>query len=61
MYKLVPELYVHEINKLCARDRLRFKKPRLSYARADGESLEIDITFNNQKAGELELLMDKSL
>ena len=61
VYKLVPELFVHEINKLGAKDRLRFKKPKLSYARADGESLEIDITFNNQKAGELELLMDKSL
>jgi hypothetical protein len=46
-YKLVPELFVHEINKLGARDRLRFKKPRLSYARADGESLEVDILANN--------------
>jgi hypothetical protein len=37
VYKLVPELFVHEINKLGARDAARFKKPRISYTRADGE------------------------
>lgn len=36
VFKMVPELYIHEINKLGAKDRLRFKKPRISYARADG-------------------------
>ena len=42
VFTLVPELFVHEINKLGAAERLRFKKPRLSYARADGERLEVD-------------------
>ena len=37
VFKVVPELYTHEINKLGYADRLRFKKPRISYARADGE------------------------
>ena len=37
VFKLVPELYVHDINKLGAKDRMRFKKPRISYTRADGE------------------------
>ncbi len=42
VFKLVPELFVHEINKLGFKDRQRFKKPRISYTRADGESLEVD-------------------
>jgi len=42
VFKLVPELYVHEINKLGAKDKLRFKKPRISYTRADGDFLEVD-------------------
>ena len=29
VYKVVPELFTHEINKLGAKDRLRFKKPRI--------------------------------
>jgi hypothetical protein len=61
VYKVVPELYVHEINKLGAKDRLRFKKPRISYARADGEFLEVDSVANNERATELELLMDKTM
>lgn len=42
LFKMVPELYVHEINRLDARDQARFKKPRISYTRADGEALEVD-------------------
>ena len=42
VFKLVPELFVHEINKLGHKDRTRFKKPRISYTRADGEMLEVD-------------------
>ena len=61
MFKLVPELYVHEINKLGVKDRMRFKKPRISYARADGELLEVDVNANAERADELEKLMDKSL
>ena len=39
----MPELFVHEINKLDLKDRERFKKPRISYTRADGEQLEVDM------------------
>lgn len=42
VFKMVPELFVHEINRLDARDQLRFKKPRISYTRADGDQLEVD-------------------
>ena len=37
LFKMMPELFYHEINKLDYKDRLRFKKPRISYSRADGE------------------------
>jgi len=37
IFKMVPELFVHEINRLDSRDRERFKKPRISYTRADGD------------------------
>jgi hypothetical protein len=37
VFKMMPELFVHEINRLDARDRERFKKPKLSYTRADGD------------------------
>ena len=43
VYKLVPELFVHEINKLDWEDRKRFEKPRLTYTRADGDILEVDV------------------
>ena len=61
VFKVVPELYTHEINKLGFADRLRFKKPRISYARADGEQLEVDVNYNRMKESELEKLMDKSM
>ena len=61
VFKLVPELFVHEINKLAARDRIRFKKPRISYARADGEQLEVDLAANALKETEMEKLLDKSM
>ena len=37
IFKMVPELFVHEINKLDVKDQLQFKRPRISYARADGD------------------------
>lgn len=46
VFKLVPELFVHEINKLDWEDRKRFEKPRLKYSRADGDLLEVDIQQN---------------
>ena len=42
IFKLVPELFTHEINKLGFKDRKRFQAPRISYTRADGEVLEVD-------------------
>ena len=41
---MVPELYVHEINKLEHKERQRFKRTRLQFVRADGEQLEVDST-----------------
>jgi len=61
VFKVVPELYTHQINKLSYKDRMRFKKPRIAYARADGELLEVDVQFNNQRQTELDKLMDKSM
>lgn len=49
VFKLVPELFVHEINKLDWEDRKRFEKPRLKYSRADGDLLEVDIQQNIQE------------
>ena len=46
VFKLVPELFVHEIKKLDWEDRKRFEKPRLKYSRADGDLLEVDIQQN---------------
>jgi hypothetical protein len=42
VFKLVPELFMHEINKLDFEDRKRFEKPKITFARADGEALEVD-------------------
>ena len=61
VFKLVPELYVHEINKLGAKDRMRFKKPRISYTRADGEQLEVDDVTAELELNEHEALWDKSM
>lgn len=61
VFKLVPELYVHDINKLGAKDRLRFKKPRISYSRADGEQLEVDDVTAELELNEHELIWDKSM
>lgn len=61
VFKLVPELYVHEINKLGAEDRLRFKKPRISYSRVDGEQLEVDDATEELKLNEIETMWDKTM
>ena len=61
VFKLVPELYRKEINKLSAKQRMRFKKPRITFSRADGEQLEVDTIANQQKQDEVEMLLDKSL
>jgi len=42
----VPELFVHEINKLDWEDRKRFEKPRITFSRADGDILEVDVAKN---------------
>ena len=63
MFKLVPELFVHEINKLDWEDRKRFEKPRLKYSRADGDLLEVDIQQNIKENtfNQIEQLQDKSM
>lgn len=63
IFKMVPELFVHEINKLDYVDRLRFEKPKITYSRADGELLEVDTDFNlaANRLSEMELLQDKSM
>lgn len=58
---MVPELFVHEINKLDARDRERFKRPRISYTRADGDQLEVDTKLGELRASEIDLLFEKSM
>ena len=63
VYQLVPELFVHEINKLDWEDRKRFQKPKLTYARADGDLLDVDVDYNlaNNKLNEYEQLWDKGM
>ncbi len=36
-------MFAHEISKLEVKDQLRFKTPKFTFARADGELLEVDI------------------
>ena len=42
-FKLVPELFYNEINKLDYIDRKKFEKPKLTYTRADGEVIDADL------------------
>lgn len=53
VFKLVPELFQHEINKLDYEDRVRFQKPRIQYMRADGDLLDVDVQ-NNLAANRLD-------
>jgi len=46
VFQMVPELFVHEINKLDYKDRLRFEKPKIAFSRADGDLLEVDQVYN---------------
>ena len=57
VFKLVPELFTHEINKLGFKEAERFKKPRISYTRADGEVLEVDDATAELAMGDEEDLM----
>jgi hypothetical protein len=63
VFKLVPELFVHEINKLGAKDRERFKARRIGYERADGEKLEIDevATIEGNTLNDREKMFDKAM
>mmetsp|Transcript_29609 Transcript_29609/g.45129 ORF Transcript_29609/g.45129 Transcript_29609/m.45129 type:complete len:160 (+) Transcript_29609:441-920(+) len=60
---MVPELFMHEINKLDWKDRQRFEKPKLTFMRADGDILDVDVRDNAKlnKLGHLEMLVDKSM
>ena len=42
VFEMVPELFMHEINKLDYEDRQRFEKPKLTFQRADGDLLDVD-------------------
>ena len=61
VFRLLPELFVHEINRLDAVDQARFKKPRISYGRADGDSLEVDAKDAIERENEIDKLFEKSL
>ena len=61
VFKSVPELFVHEINKLGFKDRERFKKPRITYKRADGEALEVDNVPESLEEDESDRLFEKSM
>lgn len=63
IFKLVPELFVHEINKLDYEDRKKFEKPRITYQRADGDLLDVDTAANiaANELDEVEKLIDKSM
>ena len=61
VFKMVPELFVHEINRLDARDQARFKKPRISYTRADGDQLEVDAKIATIRASEMDRLFEKAM
>lgn len=60
---MVPELFVHEINKLGAKDRARFKARRIGYERADGERLEVDevATAEQNLLSDREKIFDKAM
>ena len=63
VFEMVPELFMHEINKLDYEDRKRFEKPKLTFTRADGDLLDVDVQYNirnNRKSPLLEL-HDKSM
>jgi hypothetical protein len=61
VFKLMPELFVHEINKLDYKDQVRFKKPRISYTRADGENLEVDAAYKEIGSTEQDKLFEKTM
>lgn len=63
LFQLVPELFIHEINKLDWEDRKRFEYDKIGFQRADGELLEIDEWQNEamNKNNRLTELKDKSM
>ena len=60
---MVPELFVHEINKLDWEDRQRFERDKIGFQRADGELLDVDEQQNiaMNKNDRLTELKDKSM
>ena len=52
---------MHEINKLDVKDRMRFKKPRISYTRADGDQLEVDSNLPELRMSEIDKLHEKAM
>ena len=47
--------------ELDARDRERFKKPRISYTRADGDQIEVDSRMAEIRASETDRLFEKTM
>jgi hypothetical protein len=62
-FKVIPELFYHEINRLDWEDRRRFERPKISFQRVDGDLLEVDVSQNQaaNRMNELERLFDKSM
>ena len=65
LFRLVPELFVHEINKLDERDKLMFKKREIGFKRADGDQLEIDtrtnVSLNELAKDDFGILKEKAM
>jgi len=61
LFKLVPEVFQHEINRLQEEDRMLFEMEKNKYLRADGTVYEIDQFQNDQEFDFLEDLELKQL
>lgn len=48
LFKMVPELFRFEINKLGAKERMMFEQNKKGFIRADGEIYQVDTNFNNE-------------
>jgi len=49
LYRLVPEVFQHEINRLQEEDKMLFEMEKNKYLRADGTVYEIDEFYNTQE------------
>ena len=49
LFKLVPELFRFEINKLGVKDKLLFQPKRKGFLRADGDIYQVDTDYNKEQ------------